>query len=433
MYRPPQPSSQIPPSGQSPQTSIPPIHPRIMADLSREQLRQILENLGETPNPRWTKVELRHRISEKTGEDMGRNVKSQAKALSPCQQLVKELNKASGKRKADLIQFCLQTLKMSEREVGHKTIPQLHSSPWSRPGRVWQAPQLPLPGDPSRAQKLRLLGVGDLRGRGDVHGSEAAPVGVVARGPVQRGDAGGCAQDQHLQGVPEGQESAAEQGGIELGHLFDRARGPQGDAGRDQGAPERDQGSQARAYSQEGHEGRGERRRNRGLVHEGEHQALEDDSDPDDESGPSMSASLRVNASDGPPLSASEKLSQQLSLGKARRLEEQAWSVVPQVFQGLVAEGRTILMEVCCSPESLLTSTVQHLTGESSSASRCSHWNCGDLSSNQGLKHVLQRLEVENPSHVWLSPPCGPYSPLQNGNCRTLNKRASSKKSVRSL
>ena len=81
-------------------------------------------------------------------------------------------------------------------------------------------------------------------------------------------------------------------------------------------------------------------------------------------------------------------------------------------------------MEVCCSPTSVLTSTIQSMTGQTSSASRCSHWNCGDLGYGKGLKLVLQRLEVENPSHVWLSPPCGPFSPLQNVNSRTPEQRA---------
>ena len=83
-----------------------------------------------------------------------------------------------------------------------------------------------------------------------------------------------------------------------------------------------------------------------------------------------------------------------------------------------------MLMEVCCGPESLLTSTIQTLTGQPGSASRCSRWNCGDLGSGAGLKLALQRLEVENPSHVWMSPPCGPYSPLQNVNSRNPEQRA---------
>ena len=118
-------------------------------------------------------------------------------------------------------------------------------------------------------------------------------------------------------------------------------------------------------------------------------------------------------------LSASQKLSLQLSSGKARSLEAAAWSLVPSVFQDLISSQRTMFLEICCSPDSILTETIQSLTGKPEAASRCSHWNCGDLSTGEGVKHILQRLEIERPVHVWLSPPCGPYSPLQNGNCRT--------------
>ena len=96
-----------------------------MADLTKEELRRVLEGLGERTNPRTTKVELRHRIAELTGEDMGKNVKGQATTLSPCQELIKELNKASGKKKADLITFCQDTLGLKDKEVSNKTIPQL--------------------------------------------------------------------------------------------------------------------------------------------------------------------------------------------------------------------------------------------------------------------------------------------------------------------
>ncbi|CAE7550693.1 unnamed protein product, partial [Symbiodinium pilosum] len=84
---------------------------------------KVLSNLGENPVPSWTKVELRHRIAEKTGEDMARNIKTKQKAESPYQQLIKELNRASNKKKADVIEFCQTKLGMSETH--NKTIPQL--------------------------------------------------------------------------------------------------------------------------------------------------------------------------------------------------------------------------------------------------------------------------------------------------------------------
>ena len=118
-------------------------------------------------------------------------------------------------------------------------------------------------------------------------------------------------------------------------------------------------------------------------------------------------------------LSASQRLSQQLSLGRARQIEEQSWAMVPKVFEGLVTFGRTVLMEIACSETSLLSREVQELCNSESAASRCSWWNNCDLASNAGVRLVLERIELEQPAHVWISPPCGPYSPLQNVNSRS--------------
>ena len=122
-------------------------------------------------------------------------------------------------------------------------------------------------------------------------------------------------------------------------------------------------------------------------------------------------------------LSASQRLSQVLSLGKARSLEEKAWSIVPQLFEGLVTHGRTVLLEVACSERSLLSDQIQELCQDPSAALRCSFWNGCDLSTNSGVRLILERLDLEQPAHVWLSPPCGPYSPLQNVNARTEAQR----------
>ena len=53
-------------------------------------------------------------------------------------------------------------------------------------------------------------------------------------------------------------------------------------------------------------------------------EGLEPDTGPDSADPPSCTE-----------LSASQKLSQWLSLGRARDLEEQAWSVIPKILDGL--------------------------------------------------------------------------------------------------
>ena len=108
-----------------------------------------------------------------------------------------------------------------------------------------------------------------------------------------------------------------------------------------------------------------------------------------------------------------------LNPAAAQALEERAWSLVPSLFQGLVEQGRTALMEVCCAPDSQLASAVQTLAGSETAASRCSLWNSCDLGTSEGLDLVLKRIEIEQPVVVWMSPPEAPYSPLQNLKSRT--------------
>ena len=110
-------------------------------------------------------------------------------------------------------------------------------------------------------------------------------------------------------------------------------------------------------------------------------------------------------SSEGRPMSASERLSRQLSLGQARQFERASQAVVPQIFESLVSTNRAVLLEVACSPQSLLAATVQSLTGRADSASRCAPWNKCDLDTPEGLRLTLRRIELEQPRHVWLSPP----------------------------
>ena len=128
--------------------------------------------------------------------------------------------------------------------------------------------------------------------------------------------------------------------------------------------------------------------------------------------------SPRLSDHEGHVPSASQLLSEQLSLGKARRLEEKAWSLVPSMFEGLVRTRRPALMEIACSEDSLLSQQIQQLKGDSEAAVRCSFFNGCNLETDSGVRLILQRLELERPAQVWISPPSGPYSPLQNNNSR---------------
>lgn len=108
-----------------------------------------------------------------------------------------------------------------------------------------------------------------------------------------------------------------------------------------------------------------------------------------------------------------------VSESMARFLEKQGESIGPLAFQGLLERKGTWLMEVACSPESRLSAEVQRQAGYESAAVRCSHWNGCDLGTGDGVKQVIFQIENLEPSHVWISPECGPYSPLQAINQRT--------------
>ena len=306
-------------------------------------------------------------------------------------------------------------------EQDHAGVPsRCHGS-----GQFRQALQLPVSRDPGPALRVRQVGSEDLpRGQSQLR-SAVPEIGKVAhRAGEGRAPARQVDPQEDLPGVHQRPCHNYPDAGLQHRLLLHGEQHLQGDDRCHSRPPEGGTEPQAGAGSEEGPEARRERSRDRRLLHACEPEPVSENESCEEAGNSSTEVEPSTLQQDGSNLSASEKLSQQLSLGRARKLEEQAWSVVPDLFQSLAAEGRPVLMEVCCSPTSSLSSTIQEMTGDEGSASRCSHWNCGDLSTDKGLRHTLRRLKVENPAHVWLSPPCGPDSPLQNGNCRTPEQKA---------
>ena len=113
-----------------------------------------------------------------------------------------------------------------------------------------------------------------------------------------------------------------------------------------------------------------------------------------------------------------------LSQCQSHLLEQAADGLVPGWFQGLVTYGRPVVMEVACTPDSLIGKAVQDRTGQADSCRRVSIWNGGDLSTKEGIRLTLDRIREERPHNVWIATPCGPYSPLQRTNARTPEQRA---------
>ena len=131
--------------------------------------------------------------------------------------------------------------------------------------------------------------------------------------------------------------------------------------------------------------------------------------------------SLRTGGAD---IDAYEAQGTQLSAGRASELETPSWELVPGLFQALVSYDRPVLLELGCDADSLLSSVVQEQTGWAEAAQRLSVWNGADLGTNEGVKFILERIGTERPNVVWIAPPCGPFSPLQHANVKSVEQKA---------
>ena len=98
-------------------------------------------------------------------------------------------------------------------------------------------------------------------------------------------------------------------------------------------------------------------------------------------------------------------------------------TVAASAFDKLTQESEVIVLEVACSPGSRLSREVQKFAGRENAAVRFSNWNGCDLGTGDGVKLILSQINHLNPRHVYISPECGPYSPIQTLNQKTPSQR----------
>ena len=227
------------------------------------------------------------------------------------------------------------------------------------------------------------------------------------------------------------EEGARQQGQLQHGHAHDEARdlshGRQdGEAARDDGEHDgNDAPGDGRDAWRKAPQGSGTHRR-RGQ-HDRRLLPQDPGAEPQEEVSGTENESSEGTSGARQCMSASQRLSAQLkgyqrkTLGvlQARQLEEQAWQIVPEIFQALTGHNRVCLMECACEPDSLLAASVQAQQKDPQAATRCSLYNGCDLSTDAGVRLVMRRIDNEKPQHVWISPPCGPFSPLQRTNQRS--------------
>lgn len=113
-----------------------------------------------------------------------------------------------------------------------------------------------------------------------------------------------------------------------------------------------------------------------------------------------------------------------LSSASEKQMTHQAENLLHDSWHALMLEKRRVLFEVCCEPDSLLTEECNKIFGENS-AVRFAHWNGADIETHAGRQYVIDRMTHERPLVVWVSPECGPYSPIQHLNRKTPQQRAS--------
>ena len=130
---------------------------------------------------------------------------------------------------------------------------------------------------------------------------------------------------------------------------------------------------------------------------------------------------------DGAPVSDSEEefeaTSKLLTPKLLKGIMDQHEKSMGKEWCSVAHHDRLLLMEVCCSPESVPTQTCQQKFGKNS-AERLSHWNGGDVETVAGRKLIKDVISEKRPVLVWLSPECGPYSPMQHLNMKTPEQRA---------
>ena len=302
----------------------------------------------------------------------------------------------------------LQSHDSSNAEVSPDPHLRDHNARCQRPSGVWQRGE-PLLCRDQGGQAVLPLGDANSQGRGllSTVGTSSSMVGDRESSHLQsRGsehDARGSRTRSPALASHQGQQDRPQQCsqrqcdkfyGCHVGEPCESGEGSQGGSGRSS----REQG---RSQSSQDSEGQDQQRWQ--LQRSESARSLE---------------SLGFTASDP-----SQESRRTLCESAARHLEQQSWSLAPEIFQSLVQEQRTILLEVACCPNSRLSSAIQEKAGYPDAAIRCSHWNNRDLGSSEGVKLILQTIDQKQPLNIWISTECGPYSPMQTLNQRTEAQR----------
>ena len=401
---------------------------------------QQLQQLGENPPRSWTIAELRSRITE-LREERGLGPVS-SRNHTPLRTMMIEMNKAS-KRKGDLINYVEQNLgrpcheqhdHQPDSTCGSQEDLHVHQPQQFRPCGLWRTLCNDLRATSPLSGELCCLGQEDCQGRrlrlqavptGKLAGEQGSIPSSTSKGEanchVWSGDgreakdlwsSGAGAeglpreahgsQESHRQLHSSSGELSRIQRCLELSRDLD---------GHDQGLEGRDQGAEGDPGRSSPPQEEREGGRQHGFLQHGV--PVGDHFEP-----PSFEANKVEKYEESGRLSLQGQWCA-VPEQKSRQLGQQAESLLSNSFDALVSDGRLKLLEVACSPTSVLSEATHKITKDESSARRCSLFNGYDLGTNDGIHKVIQDIDQFHPEHVWLSPVCGPFSAMQNVNQRT--------------
>ena len=383
----------------------------MVSKMRREELAKAIQEYGETPPKSWTVAELRTRLAQLHDEH---SVVPGKPAQTDLRKWVIKLNVAS-KKKATLQEFCLGLkipLTMNE------TIAQLQKVAMTR---IYEISH-PDPTDPVGFGKASSLSYEEVKLDvnycawvlktlgGGWHVPPTGPTGKVAAVGTERNHTRTNRCQDEQQGAqlepPDPECDRHERDGCPEHEQPRQQSSSHGCHGSDHEHDEGTEGGDCRpsrtAATQESGEFRRELQRGEWPERIAERQS--------ESQSAAVSSSLEGRSS--------------LSEKHAKQIELQSMAALPKTFQSLVTGDRkTVLLEVACSPESVLSRVTQETVGYEEAAIRCSHWNNHDLSTGEGVKLVLSQIDRLRPAHVWISTECGPYSPMQNLNQKDEHQR----------
>ena len=364
-----------------------------LSSMNKAEIIEALKELGETPPQKWSKVELKSRLME-LEEDLEIKRTASTTETTTLQKWVAKLNMVN-KRRSTLREFITEELKGN-------------------------AP------DSCTKDQLGKIAMDCIYDKAEACGSDPVNFGAHAAKSyleLKESEGGYCqwvkatAPESNSARLVQEPGLSQSQGATSHSAPFGgESRQQPRDTGHDEGAGGGSPESAERPGQHQGGAAQEEDPRWRGEQWE----LLPSHRDQGRQDLVAGSGGERVHPGGAPPEV------RPLSRARAQALEKAASEIGSHAFEALTSRGPTWLIEVACSPESLLSSEVQRLAGYEGAAIRCAHWNGCDLETRSGVKQVIWLIITTISRNMFGSAPnvalflrCSPSTSAQSNSVRT--------------